>query len=313
MSTEILNQRKTFTDSKIKLLRKDLKKIGLKENFSVVVAGSYARKEAFEVSDLDYYLLFIAKPKIISKMIQLKKVEKTVFSLINIPPAKDGAFGEYTTIPSLLENIGGNKDSNKNITQRILILLEGGWLYNEEIFKKAQSDILKRYIKPSISSHKLALFLLNDIIRFYRTACVDFEYKTFEQKKDWGIRNIKLVFSRKLLYFSGIISVAETADKSWEEKIKILEDCFILSPTERIIKICGSNANGALSLYSEFLEYIGNEEHREELKNTTNKDRKKSQIFTHLKTNSHIFNDELLWLLKNNYEKSHPIRNNLIL
>ena len=61
-------------------------------------------------------------------------------------------------------------------------------------------EILERYVANEIADHQLALFLLNDIIRYYRTVAVDYEFKTIENEdpKPWALRNIKLVFSRKL-------------------------------------------------------------------------------------------------------------------
>lgn len=52
------------------------------------------------------------------------------------------------------------------------------------------------------------------LIRYHKTIAVDFEFKTSEDDKSWGIRNIKLLFSRNLLYFSGILVAAESIDKS---------------------------------------------------------------------------------------------------
>jgi len=52
------------------------------------------------------------------------------------------------------------------------------------------------------SMSETSRFLLHDLIRYYRTICVDFEYKTYENGKPWGDRNIKIQFSRKFLYFS---------------------------------------------------------------------------------------------------------------
>jgi hypothetical protein len=82
----------------------------------------------------------------------------------------------------------------------MLLLLEGEWLVNEAGFHSLRREILQRYIGDKMTDHQLSLFLLNDVIRYYRTMAVDYEFKTNEgdKPKPWGIRNIKLVFSRKL-------------------------------------------------------------------------------------------------------------------
>ena len=153
------------------------------------------------------------------------------------------------------------------MTHRILFLLEGEWLYNKEGLRDFRREILKRYIREEMSDHQLALFLLNDVIRYYRTIAVDYEFKVTEGKP-WGIRNIKLIFSRKLLYASGLFSVAMTADRAREDKIGILEDLFELPVMERMISICGrSRMEAVLNSYNRFLEKLEDSDTREHLVN----------------------------------------------
>jgi hypothetical protein len=69
----------------------------------------------------------------------------------------------------MLHNIGGEQDNNAKMTRRMLFLLEGEWLFNPEGLKVVRRKILERYIGSGISDHQLALFLLNDVIRYNRT------------------------------------------------------------------------------------------------------------------------------------------------
>lgn len=203
-------------------------------------------------------------------------------------------------------------------TQRSLVasffLLEGEWLGNKGMFEEVRQQLLGKYIRDTITSHQFALFLLNDIIRYYRTICVDFEFKTIQDAspKPWGTRNIKLVFSRKLLYFSGLLMIAETAQRSHSEKIKTLTRLSSMPVIDRILEICGPSATQALTLYDEFMESLSKAEVRSELDATSEADRLK-EPFRSLKDKGHHFSWKLMSLLRDTYDSSHPIHRALVL
>ena len=111
-------------------------------------------------------------------------------------------------------------------------------------------NCLNDNVRGQATSHQFTLFLLNDIIRDDRTICVDFEFKTIQDAnpKPWGTRNIKLVFSRKLLYFSGVLIVAETAQRSYDEKMRLLKLLLGKPAIERVMHICGPRSFQATTL-----------------------------------------------------------------
>ena len=269
----------------------------------VLVCGSYARREASENSDMDFFIL---SSDTNGDSSLLDKVRCAIKEMVPNEPSENGAFGGSVNREEMLGNIGGNDDTNRNMTRRILFLLEGEWLYNEVGLRDFRREILERYIREDMSDHQLALFLLNDVIRYYRTVAVDYEFKVTEGKP-WGIRNIKLIFSRKLLYASGLFSVAMTADRTREDKIRILEDLFELPVMERMISICGrSRMEAVLNGYNLFLEKLENSDTRKRLINLQTSERS-DPLFRDLKNEGHRFTRELLKLFESTFDSTHPI------
>lgn len=280
----------------------------------VLTCGSYARREASEHSDIDFFIITRAD----SKKTRSKQpswvdhVAERIARIVKVEPSPGGPFSKVVHRGSMLENFGGDHDVNQTITRRMLFLLEGEPLFNSEGLKTFRREILERYIRDGITDHQLALFLLNDIIRYYRTMATDYEFKTTEIAKPWGIRNIKLVFSRKLLYASGLFSVASTADRMRERKIASLERLFDIPVLDRMIEICGEiPMREVLGSYNYFLEKMESPEVRDRLKALKAADRS-DPIFRDLKNEGHHFTRELLKLFENMFDSTHPIRRAVI-
>ena len=296
-----------YSEGILAKLRQSLGEVSLGNDKVVLTCGSYARREASDQSDIDFFVISNME----SDGPDLKKsIASTIKDLVPNEPSQDGAFGEAIGRNQLLENIGGENDSNRNITRRILFLLEGEWLFNESGFHDFRRQILERYIREDMADHQLALFLLNDIIRYYRTVAVDYEYKTVELQnpKPWAIRNIKLVFSRKMLYASGLFSVAMTADRSRDDKITVLEELLRTPVVERMILICGkSNMETVLKSYNTFLGHMEDAATRGRLLKLEKSDRQ-DPLFRKIKDEGHQFTHELLKLFENTFDLAHPIR-----
>ena len=282
-------------------------------NWALIANGSYARQEATPLSDFDYYLLHndsISADQIAGIRNEVRKIVKQVLGKM---PSTDGAFDTTLKLGALTQNIVGNDDTNQSITRRILLLTEGIAVGDPSLLNIQRDQLIGRYIKDEISDHQLCLFLLNDLIRYYRTVCVDFEFKTEEANKSWGLRNIKLVFSRKLLYFSGVLMVAETAQRTAREKREIVRRLIALTPIERIQEVCGTSAARALASYETFLSSLKDDSKRATLEAVKSSERKTNENFKRLKNEGQHFSDHLMSALRTTYSESHPIHRAIVM
>jgi hypothetical protein len=142
----------------------------------------------------------------------------------------------------------------------------------------------------------------------------DFEYKVSEGGKSWGVRNIKLTFSRKLLYFGGVVTVAETAQKTRETKIQETLKLLDMSPLERINYLAISGSEKVFKSYDYFLERLSDPKIREELDKALVEQMPvdNPEIFREMKNESKHFSWALSSVLKNTYDNTHPIHHALI-
>lgn len=274
----------------------------------VMTTGSFARREACGSSDLDFFA--ICRPgdeQRVAARLNDDKVRADIAHVVSRQPALGGAFGGVEILSTMLTNIGGQNDDNAKITRRMLLLLEGEWLFNETMFQDVRSQVLGLYLRDTMLKDKIARFLLNDIIRYYRTISIDFEHKTAESAKPWGIRYIKLVFPRKLLYFSGILAVAQTRDLDVTEKRARLSALFDLPVVERVHRVCGAAALPALKLYDSFLGTFERPDVRAELNQTSECRRAESEIFNALKQDGQELTRLLHDALRKTYPDNHPI------
>lgn len=277
----------------------------------VVACGSFARREACTASDLDYFIVRrddgdAAEPPWAAGL------HATLKGAVPVEAARGGPFAAIERLPDMVRNMGGQDDTNQRLTRRMLFLLEGEPLSDAAGFRAARRILLERYIAARVGDGMLPLFLLNDLIRYYRTIAVDYEYKTGEADKPWALRNLKLVFSRKLLYASGLFALGATRDGPAAAKVDRLEALLGLTPLDRMAALCGADAVASvLDAYDHFLARLAEPGVRRHLEHLPRRERG-DPVFRDLKDAGGDFTRDLAALFETTFDRDHPIRRAIV-
>ncbi len=227
----------------------------------VGVNGSLARREFTSGSDVDYFILKIDGSKADDAADQNAFRDALGAAGFKMPSA-GGVFERTFLTSALLGPIGGDNDHNETLTRRMLFLLEGEWIFNSEAFAQLRRDLVTTYVSEDLESEKLPLYLLNDIVRYWRTICVDYEYKTANHQKAKPLRLAKLRISRMLLCFAGMIAVAEAESMDCSAKRVRLEQLFAMQALERLQNILGDHFEVARTEYGKFLVRLDDHDFR---------------------------------------------------
>lgn len=208
----------TKSNERIEIGREFLKqKVRTHTNVDLIAFGSLARREATDESDFDYLVLVDGiprNPRLPSELLQLADSLRREWATADghdgdevRQPGATGLFGSVVGAFDLIEQIGLERDTNHSLTRRMLLLEESVSLLDEHIRERVVRAALDRYlIMPGVDPGKVPRYLLNDVVRYWRTISVDYQAKANGRGRA-GLRYLKLLIPRKVQYASMLMSL----------------------------------------------------------------------------------------------------------
>jgi predicted nucleotidyltransferase len=301
-----INDAETFSTHKIEEIRAAVTNMpppDVAGVHSLAAAGSLARKEASGASDLDLIVVLKGEREGLTapdaeKLLEWRRELSRTVSLESHNPR--GVFAKPVGLQKVLSSAGSEAEAYSDVAVRILLLLESDWVLNEAEHNALVEDIVKQYAADIIADpRKNLVFLLNDVIRYFRTICVNYQYNKSETEDGkWPIRNIKLRHSRVLMYFSMVSAIGLLSKERGENKVKALRSLIMLPPLRRLFacyRVAGDTSFYKVAgLYDVFLGLLANPDTREALKGLEYQERYDSRVFSQLKATSDSFCSELL-------------------
>lgn len=250
-----LSDRRAYTVERVKMLREKLKDAEAiaKGKACVYATGSFGRCEASKYSDLD---LFIVGKKDGNpgpdgkEGSQLKQLDEICIKAELIQVTRSLKFPEFSgdgrwlihySAHEFTKTLGAPEDDVTNtFTARLLLLLESCALIGKHVYHEVNDDVIAAYWRD-YEDHKsdfMPAFLANDILRLWRTFCVNYEARTDrdpEAKKAKGkVKNYKLKHSRLLTCYSAILYLLAIYKKSGTVSPQNALDMIELTPTHRL-------------------------------------------------------------------------------
>lgn len=222
---------------------------------TIFAAGSLGRLEAGGNSDLDIFL--VAKPHSLGKLSEVRLLSKVadLNDGLGFPPFSDEM--RYMKIydgDQLINDTGKPRDDSENsFTTRMLLLLESAPIVNRELHFKLMSDVCEHYFRDNKGKKDFRpLFLINDLLRYWRTLCLNYEQCREDVNKPWRKRNMNLRFSRLTTVFSTVALLM--IDKPCQARDFI--EHTSLTPLERLAKAVEKLGNHDLRMkFPNFLDH----------------------------------------------------------
>lgn len=215
------------------------------ENLTIFATGSYARGEASKFSDIDLFFVNGSntdeiKDKNTNTIRLFAEVIKIAQDMQFSKFSNDGAYLKIISAPSILKHLGNAEDDYTNhFTTRLLMILESKPVFGKIAYESIMRDVLARYFGdyPDHPEDFQPTFLINDIIRFWKTLCLNYENKRNQPAESEDarvaqkIKNLKLKFSRMLTCFGSVCYISAKPGTIGPDQLIAMTG---LSPFERL-------------------------------------------------------------------------------
>lgn len=225
------------------------------QEYTFFCAGSLARGDIGNHSDLDLFLITTVDDQDRNRLDEIENLSTAIAINRTLGFGEFSNRGQYLkvySLPELLRTVGSPKDDSENFfTARMLALLESRCVFNEELYAAAIDQIIDKYFRDSRGRPEfIPLFLLNDVLRYWRTLCLNYELIR-DSSAPWRKKNINLKFSRMLTVFGTVLPlISGTISERGH-----VRELISLTPHERFARGLDSLMDSSLiNEYERFLD-----------------------------------------------------------
>jgi predicted nucleotidyltransferase len=296
---------------------------------SIVAFGSVGRFEVTDASDIDWILLIDGQADLAHQR-RVLDIAGEVERLAKKKVGQEGTFGKMAFSHDLVQYIGGGDDTNANFTRRMLLLLESRPIGRRGAYDAVLPVILERYLTGDHgwirgrASHGVPRFLLNDIVRYWRTVAVDYAYKQWTRdNRGWALRSAKLRLSRKLIYAAGLLYCLGFIDQEWAADPKMAQTDRKIQGIDRLQTLCAltpldlladsfmqsglsDSAKDVFGAYDAFLGILSDKNQRDHLDNLDAEAADSDELWNHVRDLGNTFQDGLNALFLDHPENKYP-------
>jgi hypothetical protein len=278
---DIFEERRRYSHKRLEELSSsllDLKNLIEDTAPCIYATGSYGRMEASASSDLDLFFLFegAAADSALPRRIELQLLAATIdkVSALGFEPLTE-RYLEVHNLKRIERALGSPEDDMENaFTARLLLILEGRPVFDEPGFARMRDTVLGFYYRD-FADHRSdfsPMFLTNDILRYWRTLCLNYEQRwaerdsaTDEAKAKRALDNLKLRFNRLMTCFSMIVPLATRPLPVEQGDVGELMD---MTPIERLQSIADRDPKArapVTELETQYSAWLEQSQSRDEL------------------------------------------------
>jgi len=226
------------------------------ENLFIYAVGSIGRGEVGSKSDLDIFS--VSSPDGFSRLDEICVFSSLIRinELMGFPDfSGDGKFLKVFNYNKHAPIMGSPQDDHENwFTARMLLLLESKPIFNHKLYNSVVEDVASTYFRDSSGKNGnfKPIFVLNDILRFWRTLCLNYETIRNDKAWPWRKKNINLKYSRRLTVFSTVLYILSSKSFGKDDLVFMAK----LTPLERLATALDNISDMSLcDEYKKILDY----------------------------------------------------------
>jgi predicted nucleotidyltransferase len=250
---KVLETRRNKTKHRFEQLQTELRLAGerVAKKACVYATGSFGRGEASDYSDLDIFIVGLGEKRApqLSRLEEIRLEAELILATekLTIPEfSGDGEYLVHYPLQELVEALGKrHDDASSTFTARLLLLLESKPVIGQKVYERTISNVIAKYWRDYADNKDefVPAFLGNDILRLWRTFCVNYEANTSseppEKRAKRKLKNYKLRHSRLLTCYSALLYLLATYVNQNTVHPTDAISMTMLSPTERLEWLLG--------------------------------------------------------------------------